>query len=49
MIYRDLGSLTIVQIPLVRLKEISTFLNKPKLCKQKEFGYKASIFIKKFL
>ena len=36
-------------IDLVRLKAISVFLNKPQLCKQKEFDYKISLFIKKCL
>ena len=32
-------------IDLVRLEAISIFLNKPKLCKKKEFDYKVSLFI----
>ena len=32
-------------IYLVRLEAILIFLNKPELCKQKEFDYKVSLFI----
>ena len=32
-------------IDLVRTKEISIFLNKPELCKHKEFKYKVSLFV----
>ena len=30
---------------LVRLEAISIFLNKPELCKQKEFDYRVSLFV----
>ena len=33
-------------IDLVRMEAISIFLNKPELCKQKEFDYKVSLFLK---
>ena len=33
-------------IDLVRMEAISIFLNKPELCKQKEFNYKFSLFVK---
>ena len=32
-------------IDLVRLEAISIFLNKPELCKQKDFDYKVSSFV----
>ena len=32
-------------IDLVRLEAISISLNKPELCKQKEFDYKVSLFV----
>ena len=32
-------------IDLVRMEAISIFLNKPELCKQKEFDYKVSLFV----
>ena len=32
-------------IDLVRMEAMSIFLNKPELCKKKEFGYKVSLFV----